>query len=179
MRILFLLFLGLSCLPLSAQNELFIPFGQNREEVKTFLSTRNYISLLREEVQTQSLRALLHDKKRVEYVFAGNELYATSVSKSFTSKRRAKLTIRQGLHYMRLTSGKKKIKHTRKGPVTVYTVLNDTRMIKLFVIKHEKKRTVQLTSISLKKGPIQQQHDFYYEVKLMRDHRLGEKIVQP
>lgn len=150
------------------QNNLFLPFGQSPEEVRTFLNSRDYIQGVEEDREMLSLRARLDEHKQVEYVFdEQGVLYATTVTRNYQSRRDADDIQDEVLEYMDIVS-QGQIRKTVDDNITCYTALADSRVIKLFVIELQDSRTLTLTSISRQHGPALTEEDLYYENDLLQ-----------
>lgn len=147
------------------QNHLFIPFGQTKDEVRSFLTTRDYVNDIVVDDKMGTLRAILEADKHVEYVFEKGHLYATSVTRNYSDKKSAKEVERKCLEYMEVT-GSRDIKETHNDNVTCHTVVTENRIIKLFVREYQKSKTLTFTSVSRKFGPMISKKDYYYEVDL-------------
>ncbi|MEO0472149.1 MAG: hypothetical protein AAF206_21160, partial [Bacteroidota bacterium] len=162
-----LVFLCLMTLHLSAQNHLFIPFGQSEEDVKQYLQTRDYIVQVVEDKEVHSLRAEIDQHKHVEYAFDDGALYATTVTRAYETRRTAQSVLKNCLNYLRSIS-RADINETTSDNVTVYTTATEHRIIKLFVTSHKRGQTLSLTSVSRHYGPMDQEQDFMYEVELLQ-----------
>lgn len=153
---------------LFGQNNLFIPFGQTKDEVRRYLDSRDYISVVVEDKDLHSLRAQLGSKKHVEYVFKNETLYATTVSKIFDDKKVAKDIQKNVLDYMDYVGGKNGVLQNSKNGITVYTVGIDSRVIKLFVQQATSHTTLTLTSISKDQLPSDDESKILYELELLQ-----------
>lgn len=151
--------------PAIAQNHLFIPFGQTKDEVRSFLTSRDYVNDIVTDDKMGILRAVLEADKHVEYVFEEGHLYSTSVTRNYANKKSAKEVEKKCLEYMVVT-GSKDIKETRSDNRTCHTVVTDNRVIKLFVIEYQKSKTLIFTAVSRKFGPMISKKDYYYEIDL-------------
>ena len=151
----------------AGQNNLFIPFGQTTSEVKSFLNTRDYISNIHEDLEMESVRAVLDEDKHVEYAFNQGALYATTVTRNYVSRKDAKDVEQNCIDYMGVIS-RGAIKEVTNENITCFTSVTDSRIIKLFVIDHKKSVTLTLTSLSRQHGPNTEDEDFYYEVELLQ-----------
>lgn len=152
--------------PMSAQSDWFIKFGQTREEVKQYLSEKDYPLEVREDRGMHRLLASMEEGKKVEYVFDNGSLYATSVSRRYAHKKEAKGILKGCLDYMELISSEK-IEQTSIGDAVCYTAVTPSRVIKLFVIDHpQKSQTLQLTSFSRLHGPMKDARR-HYELDLL------------
>ncbi len=162
-----LLALLLSASFLFGQNNLFIPFGQSKTEVRRYLDSRDYISRVIEDNDMQSLRAQLDSKKHVEYVFKDGSLYATTVSRQYDDKKVAKEIQKNVLDYMDYIS-RGALQQNNKDGITVYTVAIDSRIIKLFVQQLSSHTTLTLTSISRDYISTETEAQILYELKLLQ-----------
>ncbi|RMG17626.1 MAG: hypothetical protein D6730_23785 [Bacteroidetes bacterium] len=159
-------------LPLSAQNDWFIPFGQSQEQVRQYLAKKDYLLEVREDKGMHRMLASIEKDKQIEYVFDKGLLYATSVSRKYANKKACKDILKSCLDYMELISSGK-IVQTNLGNATCYTAVTNTRVIKLFVINHEhKSQTLQLTSFSRIHGPMKDDR-LHYEVDLLSRYSPG------
>ncbi|MEO0895716.1 MAG: hypothetical protein AAFY71_04930 [Bacteroidota bacterium] len=149
------------------QNNLFIPFGQSKSEVRSYLNTRDYITQIVEDTEMQSLRAELDTKKSVEYAFKNGNLYATSVTRNYPDKKIAKDIQKNVLDYMDYIS-RGALQQNNQDGITAYTVVVDSRVIKLFVQPHSSSTTLTLTSISREFMPEGADQDFMYETELLK-----------
>ncbi|GAB4410999.1 MAG: hypothetical protein OHK0039_15840 [Bacteroidia bacterium] len=166
-----IIFVGilLPSLPLLAQNNLFLPFGQSSDEVKYYLATRDYIVNIEEDDEMRSLRALMNENKQVEYVFHDGKLYATTISMNYTDKRLAREAEANCMAYMNeVRRGIGEVKRTEQDGVICYTALTDTRILKLFIQAHANSTTLTLTSVSRRHSPESVREDYYYEVDLLQ-----------
>ncbi|MEZ4829595.1 MAG: hypothetical protein R3C61_25415 [Bacteroidia bacterium] len=157
----------LLCLSGTAQNNLFIPFGQSREDVKSFLGTRDYIAQVQEDQEMQSVRAVLDKDKHVEYAFENDALYATTVTRNYSDKKTAKEIQKDCLEYMTNVCVEE-LKANSNDNITCYTAVTEAKIIKLFVISHPRSTTLTLTSVSRNYGPMIQEQDFFYEIELLQ-----------
>ncbi|MEO0582768.1 MAG: hypothetical protein AAF135_11135 [Bacteroidota bacterium] len=151
---------------LFAQNNLFVPFGQSKEEVKRYLYTRDYVRQITEDNELRIVRASLGKYKQVEYAFKENNLYATTVSRHYLDRQDAKEVQRNVLDYMDFTS-RGTLKQESEEKLTVYTAMTDTRVIK-FVIQQTQTPgvTLVLTSYSRSHSEAGADQD-YYDQRLM------------
>ncbi|MCI4671345.1 MAG: hypothetical protein MRZ79_24605 [Bacteroidia bacterium] len=169
MKPTFTLFILLFCSSLLfGQNNLFIPFGQTKAEVRRYLDSRDYISSIVEDKELHSLRAQLDAKKHVEYVFKNETLYATTVSRIYNDKKLAKEIQKNVLDYMDYVSGKNGILQNNKNGISVYTIGIDSRVIKLFVQQQTTHTTLTLTSISKDQLPSDDDSKILYELELLQ-----------
>lgn len=160
-----LLFSLLITFPLFAQNDWFIPFGQSQEQVREYLSDKDYLVSVREDAGMHRLLASIERDKHIEYVFEKGSLYATSVSRKYPNKKVSKDILKSCLEYMDLVSAGK-IQQKSVGNATCHTTVTHGRVIKLFVIDHpDKSQTLQLTSFSRRHGPMKNK-SLHYEMNL-------------
>ena len=167
-----LVFLVTSIQVIFAQNNLFIPFGQTTDDVKTYLESRDYIENVVEDQEMKSLTAQLEENKLVEYLFEGGKLYATTVRRNYSDKKSAKEIQRQALEYLQVT-GRGAVKQTTSNNIDCYTTVTDSRVIKLFVIDHKKSITLMLSSFSRQYGPMDDDEDSYYEIELLQNKYIS------
>ena len=150
------IFISLLCLSsaLFAQNNLFLPFGQSKEEINRYLYTRDYVQQIVEDNDLAIVRAVLGKYKQVEYAFRSNTLYATTVSRHYIDRAAAREVQRNVLDYMDYTS-RGTLKQETEDKITVYTAMTETRVIK-FVIQASPNQTgvtLVLTSYSRSHAP--------------------------
>lgn len=160
----------ISCCMMSAfgQNNLFIPFGKTAAEVRDFLGTRDYVHNVHVDDDLKSVRAELDQNKRVEYAFDNGYLYATTVTRSYESRKVANEVTSNCLEYMKVIS-RGTINESSKDNVVCYTAVTEARIIKLFVSSHKKGQSLTLTAVSRHHGPMTEDKDFYYEIELLHD----------
>ncbi|MDX2245192.1 MAG: hypothetical protein SF052_00335 [Bacteroidia bacterium] len=158
----------LFCSGLFAQNNWFIPFGQSKEDVKSFLGTRDYIAQVQEDPEMQSVRAVLDKDKHVEYAFDTNDaLYATTVTRNYSDKKVAKEIQKDCIDYMGNVCIEE-ITANSNDNIICYTAVTEAKIIKLFVINHPRSTTLTLSSVSRTVGPMIQEKDFFYEIELLQ-----------
>ena len=161
-------FLLLLVIASQAQNNLFIPFGQTAEEVMQFLGSRDYIINIHEDLDMNSVRAILDQNKHVEYAFNNNgTLYATTVTRNYEDRKTAKEIQKNCLEYMEYIS-KGNARQIENTDIRCYTAVTDSRVIKLFVQDHDKSTTLTLSSVSLQYGPPMNPEEMYYEDALLQ-----------
>lgn len=150
-----------------SQNNLFIPFGQSADDVKQFLGSRDYILNIHEDLEMESVRAVLDQNKHVEYAFRDGTLYATTVTRNYDNRRTAKEIQKNCLDYMEyISNGNTQLNDNEE--IVCYTAITDARVIKLFIQQHTKSTTLTLTSVSRRFGPPMQEDDIFYETDLLQ-----------
>ena len=154
------------------QNNLFIPFGQSAEEVKDFLGSRDYIINIHEDLEMQSVRAVLDQDKQVEYVFKEGSLYAITVTRNYRDRKIGRDILRNCLDYMEYVS-KGQMKQTDQDGIICHTAFTESKVMKLFVQQHVESVTITLTSMSRKHGPTLSEEEFFYEEKLLQRHYIS------
>jgi hypothetical protein len=160
------LYLLVFCAPVRSQNALFIPFGQTSQQVKDYLSEKEYIRAVQEDQQLHSLKATLEENKQVEYAFEDGMLYAVTMTRRYSNKVVGKEIMNSCLDYMKLISNGA-TEQTSKGNVTVYTGVTTARVFKLFITEDPTTLTLALSAVSRQHGPMLRDPNFYFEVELL------------
>ncbi len=160
--------------PLRAQNALFVPFGQTNAQVRSYLAEKDYIRVVDEDLELNSLKAKLDVDKEVEYAFENGILYAVTMTRRYTNRTVGKEIMTSCLEYLRLISNGS-MDQSSKGDITVYTALTTSRVFKLFVTDNSSTYTLALTAISRQNGPMTRDPNFYYEIELLEKKFNGGK----
>lgn len=151
-----------------AQHYMFLPFGLKVEEVKSFLASKDYIESIEEDNETHAVRAVMEENRQVEYAFEAGRLYATTLTRNYRDKQEAKAYERSTLEYMEQVGRGVPVRSGNVDGVQCYTVLADTRIVKLFVQTHAESVTLTLASLSKQFGPANGDFDAYYEDELLQ-----------
>ncbi len=159
----------------TAQTNLFLPFGDTRQDVISYLETRDYVKDLTDDQDLNVVRIVLSSRKQVEYAFHGNQLYAVTVLHNYTDLAEAERATGHLIEYLR-SCGAPEIKKTGEGSLTVYTAITSSRVLKVFVRTHSNSKTLILSSISLAHGPDMKEEDFFYEEKFFNAE--GEYVLK-
>ncbi len=152
--------------PLQGQSHFFLPFGDRKGDVKTYLESRDYLASLSEDASLNVIHITTKDRKQVEYAFHGRRLYAITVLNNYRSPKEAQMAQHHVLEYLK-GSGAPEITRKGKEPFVCYTALTDLRVLKVFVRQHEDSQSIILTSISRKYGPPMSEEDIYYEKRFL------------
>lgn len=148
-----------------AQSSLFLPFGTAKPEVISYLETRDYVRSLEVDDELSVVRITLAPRKRVEYAFFRNRLYAVTVLQNYTSPVEADQAEEHLMEYLRST-GAPQIQQTGRGAIVCHTAITDSRVMKVFTRTHPDSRSLILSSISLAHGPEMTEEDMFYEKRL-------------
>ncbi len=153
-----------------AQNEWFISFGKTTDEVKNYLSSKDYFRLIKEDPEMGRVLAILDEGNQVEYVFQADKLFATSMRKEYASKTEAKVRMQNCLEYMDAIS-KEDVVRSTDGPTICYTASAKKRIVKLFVMNDASSKdgaqVLQLTAISSAHADKIGDNKFYTDIGLM------------
>ena len=148
---------------LSSQNAWFMDFGKSMEEVKSALMEKNYLADIQSDPKLQRILVVIKNDKQIEYAFKNNKLFATSLSKYYTSKQKTKDRIESCLAYLNLISNENVAKST-DGRKEVHTVITNSRVLKFFVIPEGDGKVLQLASFSRLYGDLNEDSQFFKEL---------------
>ncbi len=159
--LLLILSVGLP-LGIRAQSHMFLPFGESKKEVLSYLQNRDYVIEAEEDRDLNVVRAILSNQKQIEYAFYGNRLYAITMLNHYTNLSEASSAQQHLLEYLK-SSGAPEITRTGEEPFVCYTAITSSRVLKVFIRQHTSTRSIILSSISLAHGPDMTEDDFFYE----------------
>lgn len=141
---------------MNAQNAMFIPFGQSRAEVLSFLKGRRYqgkVEVLDEGLQIKAR----YNQQETTYFFDGDLLYAIASSRTYTDKKEFQAVQKSCLDYLKMLNEKLSTfsSYDASGH---YAVLTEDRIMEYRSTITEaadksKMYTVELKSISREHGP--------------------------
>ncbi|MDX1909546.1 MAG: hypothetical protein SF053_21075 [Bacteroidia bacterium] len=125
------------CASAVAQNAMFIPFGQTRQEVNAYLDTREYVFRRMDRLpDTLGLRFSL--PREVDYVFKENVLYAVRDERRVTDRKDAERLLKTCLDYMSMGNQRVRNVDSPNG-VQHYATIKDDRLIELITIPPRQK----------------------------------------
>lgn len=124
------LFISLSA-SLSAQNAMFVPFGQSLSEIRGWVESRDYIRKVALRNQ-DTLVNILSEKQKVTYFFRDEILYAIEDERFYTSAKEAERVTRTCLDYMSLNDTKVRHLPSENG-VARHASLEEDRVVELVV----------------------------------------------
>jgi hypothetical protein len=132
------------------QSALFLPFGQNTQEVYDHFASREYYRVAPEpSVRTQD--TLINQMGRgwiVTYLMEDGRLYAVEDERCYEDKKEADLVIEACLSYLNLFE--KRVRTIRKANVkSYYVVVLEDRVVELKVWESGKRKK-RITNISLR-----------------------------
>lgn len=148
------------------QSHFFLPFGEQKEEVSSYLKSRDYLESLTEDPELNVMRIITKGRRQVEYAFYGQRLYAITVLNNYRTPREANYAQQHVLQYLK-ASGAAEINRSGEEPFVCYTALTDSRILKVFVRQHTDSRSIILTSISREYGPRMSEEEIYYEKRFL------------
>lgn len=151
---------------LMAQNEWFLDFGKNRNEVRAFLQGKDYFEYIDEDEAMQRMLAVVEKGNEVEYVFSEDKLVAVSVRKEYATKDQSKLHIQSCLDFLDKVS-RHKVSRNADGSIVCHTAVSKDCIYKLFVMPSvhlESGQALQLTSINKTQAEKVSDNKFYYDI---------------
>ncbi|MEM6765249.1 MAG: hypothetical protein AAF824_15270 [Bacteroidota bacterium] len=143
--------------PAKSQNILFIPFGQDLEEVRGFVDENTILSEL--TVHEKEKQILITDSLRsMNYEFHEKGLYRITDTRVYEDREQAKLVVKACLDYMKLFN--RDIARPKKGEkIDHYIVIGDNKIVEVSITgytqtnKSTEAITIQLTSTGLDYAP--------------------------
>lgn len=148
MRFYLLLVLLISGLAeVSAQNPMFVPFGQTRQDVIDFLSMKDYVRG-QDSTDDNLLTQTVSFRQKVHYYFKEGVLYSIEDERVYDNRDIADRVIKSCTDY--LSQGKKKLRlMSNQGGTQKYAAVEDDRLIEL-VVTHQGRRKRRITTIHLR-----------------------------
>ncbi|MEM7368238.1 MAG: hypothetical protein AAF587_06515 [Bacteroidota bacterium] len=155
MKQILLLLIASFSLSLSAQNALFIPFGQTMAEVDTFLQTKEYIHQITKP-SADLIQVIVYEGRTMHYHFKDGFLFGIEEKRVYTNRKNKEEIVKNCLDFLKGTEEKIKTVKT-EGVDSHYAVAPTDRVLEFMVSEtgKRKNRTVNMTfkSTSRYHGP--------------------------
>lgn len=160
--VLLLFLASITLANLSAQNVLFMPFGQEVAQLRKALSDKDYINKVRAEKDL--LETQLGHMRRMRYHLFYDILYSIEDERIYMNKKEAERIIESCIAYMEFDDHKAHVINRKNGTTHYATVLDD-RIVEFTVHKTRIKRkkykfVLNLKSTSRMHGPKNQTETF-------------------
>lgn len=163
MKYLFQVAFLLLPLAASAQNILFLPFGQAQTKVDSFLQTRDYLDQV-EKLNEDILSSKVDSSSQVKYYFKTDKLYAVEDKRFYLSKKDAEEALDACLAYLKLKGEVYKAFNTKE--VQHYVSIDENKMTEVIIYFNARpfEAEVHLKSTSRKYGPRMKTESFIAEL---------------
>jgi len=154
MKILFQIALLFCSLAASAQNILFLPFGQTQISVDSFLQTRDYLDLI-EKPDPEIISSSIDSIAKVKYYFKTDRLYAVEDMRFYKDKEDAEAALDACLEFLKKKGKGEVYKAFNSKEVQHYVSVDDDKMTELIISFNARPfaAKVHLKSTSRKYGP--------------------------
>ena len=141
--ILLFVLLASSQLVSFAQNALFLPFGQNDQQITAYLNTRDYIQAIHNNEKDQIVNQV-SETRQVIYHLKDQLLYATEDIRIFSNKQQMEEALKSCREYMK--DGKNQPKALNSNTYDKhYLIVKADQIIELTVKKDAKTKTYVLS----------------------------------
>ncbi|WNJ18663.1 hypothetical protein [Pontibacter sp. G13] len=147
----------------SAQNAMFVPFGQTHAELSSYLLAKDYFDL-QTDSSTYTMENRISPTQFVRYEFQQDQLYAVADVREFPTRKQADKAVKSITTFFSKSGGKvRTLSSTFK--LTHYAVVRDDRILEVKISKIEADRTlVELKAISRGHGPVVETESYANEI---------------
>lgn len=145
-QILLLLFSFLS-FSLTAQNALFVPFGQTMTEVDTFLQAKEYIQQI-SKPNEDLIEVMVHEGRTMQYHFKDGFLFGIEEHRVYRNHKKKEEIVKNCLDFLKATE--EKVKTIKSEDVDSHYAVAPTDRVMEFTVSERGKKKDRIINLTFK-----------------------------